>query len=100
MGEGMGWWSGAARMRGGLDSCVLRVGMLTSRSLAELGMRSWRRIAGSALHSILDLDSIMFQSAAGCSIKFNFSFFVDRPGRNQVNFGEGQITLRRHGLEG
>jgi hypothetical protein len=45
---------------------------------------SWRRIAGCTFYSILDLDSIMFQSAARCSIKFNFGLFINRQSGNQV----------------
>ena len=46
------------------------------------------------------LNSIMFQSAAGCTIQFNFGLFVGGHRGDQIQFGEGEVALRGHGLEG
>src|SRR6202167_1390467 len=60
------------------------------------GLGAW--IADGACYRILDLDSIMFQSAARSTIKFHFRFFVNRHGRDQVEFSNREVALRTHGL--
>jgi len=47
---------------------------------------------------VLNLNSIMFQSASGRTIKFYFSFFVNRHSGGQIQFGDREIALRSHGL--
>src|SRR6185369_9540253 len=41
----------------------------------------------------------MFQSGAGCTIQLNFRLFVDGPGGDQIQFGDGEVALGGHGLE-
>src|SRR5579864_9400648 len=64
-----------------------------------IGMGLGSRVGDLTSDRLLDLNSIMFQSAAGRTIKFNFSFFVYGHGRDQIEFGKGQVTLRGQSLE-
>src|SRR4029077_12728243 len=62
----------------------------------------WSRIdrfADCTGDRILEFDSIMVQSARGRTVQLNFRLFVDGHGGDQIEFSEGEIALRGHGLE-
>src|SRR5580704_13181238 len=99
MASSMSCWSSAARIRAALAPLLVRTGVPVSRSFAVVGMTLWSGIADGAFYRVLDLDSIMSQSTCGCTVQLHFGFFVNRHGRDQVEFREGEITLRSHCLE-
>jgi hypothetical protein len=84
-----GGWADSSRARGGGSSWF-------GGSLhGGLWARGADVITHRAGHCILELDAIMFQSGAGCAIKFDFCFFEDGHRGDQVEFREREITLGR-----
>src|SRR5579863_4630423 len=97
----------------GFENVLLVVGGQNSRRSASRSGSGWTgfawlergwhelrpRIIGGALNRILDLDSIIFQSAGSGTVDFNFGLFMDGHGCYQIAFRQSQITLGSHGLE-
>src|SRR5258708_5786452 len=69
-----------------------------STCLSNLNVQLWTRRANSTIQCVLDLDSIMFQSCSGGTIKFNFGLLMNGHRTDQIQLSQRKIALGGKGL--
>src|ERR1700684_482143 len=66
--------------------------------MSNLNVQLWTRGANSTIQRVLDLDSIMFQSRSGGTIKFDFSLLMKGHCADQIQLSQRKIALGSEGL--